>query len=138
MGGGGAGDGVIPAANCGDDTSRQVIPPLGGSIAFGYFEGVGFTGGAAIKRDSLKAIAARSSLMPRRQFLGLLDFAVTDGLALWPLAEPALDITHADTVNSSRMEEPTLSRRYITADAREDYYIAAVGYSEYHGNSLSG
>ena len=129
-------DGVIPAANCGDETNRRVVPPLGGSIAFGYFEGVGFTGGAAIKRDSLKAIAARSGLVPPREFLGLLDLAVTGGLALWPLAEPALDITHADKTSSSRMDEPALSRRYITADAREAYYIAAVGYSMYRGVAL--
>jgi glycosyltransferase involved in cell wall biosynthesis len=128
-------DGVIPAANCGDETNRQVVPALGGSIAFGYFEGVGFTGGAAIKRDSLKAIAARSNLVPQREFLGLLDLAVIDGLALWPLAEPALDITHADKTNSSRMDEPALSRRYVTVDAWEAYYIAAVGYSTYRNNA---
>lgn len=128
-------DGVIPAANCGEESTRQVVPPLGGSIAFGYFEGVGFTGGAAIKRDRLKPIATRASLVPQREFLGLLDLAVTEGLALWPLAEPALDITHADKTSSSRMDEPALSQRYLTADPREAYYIAAIGYSAYRSGA---
>ncbi|HEV2335438.1 MAG TPA: glycosyltransferase [Stellaceae bacterium] len=128
-------DGVIPAAMCGEEANRQVVAPLGGSIAFGYFEGVGFTGGAAIKRDRLKPIAAQSRLVPQREFLGLLDLAVIEGLALWPLAEPALDITHADKTSSSRMDEPALSRGYVTADAREAYYIAAIGYSVYRNKA---
>jgi hypothetical protein len=61
---------------------------------------------------------------------------VTGGLALWPLAEPAIDITHADKTKNSRMEEPALSRLYVAADPREACYIAAVGYGTYRGNTL--
>jgi glycosyltransferase involved in cell wall biosynthesis len=129
-------DGVIPSATCGDGANRQVVPALGGSIAFSYFEGVGFTGGATIKRDSLKVTAAHQRFAPQREFLGLLDLAVTGGLALWPLAEPAIDITHADKTKNSRMEEPALSRLYVAADPREACYIAAVGYGTYRGNTL--
>jgi hypothetical protein len=49
------------------------------------------------------------------------------------VAEPALDITHAERTSSSRMDEPALTRRYLTADPREAYYIAAIGYSAYRG-----
>ena len=77
-------DGLVPAALAGTGKDRAVVPPLGGSPAFSFYQGLGVTGGLVVKAERLIRAVRDGALAIESEFLGLADLALAGGLELWP------------------------------------------------------
>jgi len=122
-------DGLVPAALDGDRGKHIVVPPLGGSPAFSFYEGVAITGGLLVKAESLYRVVRGNALAVEVEFLGLIDLAVVGGLDLWPYAEPVL--WHPKGYEAPRPSPgvPERIAAYDRVSPTERYYITAIGYA---------
>jgi glycosyltransferase involved in cell wall biosynthesis len=129
-------DGLIPAAYEARNRVEPVVPALGGSIAFGFFEGLSFTGGAGFKSNRLSQVLARNELAPEREFLGILDLAIGDGLTLWPLPEATFDLENTLIDGRPHWGKARRMSPFVRIDPTEAYYIAAIGYHAFANHKL--
>ena len=121
-------DGLVPATLLGED---KLLPPLGGSQSFCFYEGAAPGGGLAVKAEALRPVLADRPLAPTCEYFGLADLAVTGGLALWPYAEPVLQITGRPADERQSRRAPERVAAYGRASPTELYYIAAVAQGGY-------
>jgi glycosyltransferase involved in cell wall biosynthesis len=122
-------DGLVPAALAGKGKDRAVVPPLGGSPAFSFYQGLGVTGGLVVKAERLSRAVRDGALAIESEFLGLADLALAGGLELWPYVEPVLwhPLGYETPCHSPGVPERIAA--YDRASPTERYYIAAMGYA---------
>jgi hypothetical protein len=120
-------DGLLPAGRVIAQHGSQVLPPLGGSAAFGLFEGVTFTGALLVRRETLWMAKAGRAFAVESPFMGLADFCVTRNERIWPYPEPV-----AERAENCRIDVksplPARVAAYGEASATELYYMLAAGY----------
>ncbi len=129
-------DGLIPAARLGGAPPRIVLP-LGGSAAFSLFQGVTFTGGLLVRGDSMVNARGNRSLVHGSAFMGLPDFCVPGGTALWPWPETVFDCPRS----FDPRDHPPLPGRvaaYDDASAIDRYYMLSTGFGAVTGLSSTG
>jgi hypothetical protein len=120
-------DGLLPAGRVVAQHRSQVLPPLGGSAAFGLFEGVTFTGALLVRREALCTATADRPLAVESPFMGLADFCVARNARIWPY--PAVVAERAESCRVDvKSSLPARVAAYGEASANELYYMLAVGY----------
>jgi hypothetical protein len=124
-------DGLVPAAVIGPDEPGAVLPPLGGSQSFCFFEGPMPGGAMFVKIARLTEVARASSPIPEAEFLGLPDLAIARGLDIWPFAEAV--VRHpvgivADPFGGRAAERV---RAYSQVGETERYYLSAIGHGRF-------
>jgi glycosyltransferase involved in cell wall biosynthesis len=122
-------DGLVPAARVGGSGAGTIVPPLGGSPAFSFFEGIGFTGGLVIKAERFHRAVMGKLLALETEFLGLADHAVAAGLELWPYVEPVFCHPEGYQRRRAGFGAPARIAAYDQVSPTERYYIAALGYA---------
>ncbi|HLY59027.1 MAG TPA: glycosyltransferase [Stellaceae bacterium] len=88
-----SGAGLIPGAVVAGAEQSYIVPPVGGTGAFGFFEGYGFTGAAVLSTGAVRAALAGADGLPRTAFAGLPDLLVAAGEVLWPYPEIVVDLS---------------------------------------------
>jgi hypothetical protein len=126
-------DGLLPAARAYDERGgARVVVPLGGSPAFGLFEGVTYTGAMLVTRAAAAAALHAHPPAGDSPFLGLADFCVTDG-EVWPFPEVAVEFPAGAAVRM-RNALPARVAAYDGASAVDRYYMLAQGYGARSGD----
>ncbi len=120
-------DGLMPTAHYTRD-APQIIPPMGSSAAFAFFQGVAITGGLVVKGERLAALARDHALIPHCEFLGLADLAVVHRLAIWPFAVPVWRVAAMRGREDATLAAARRIAVYGAVDPVERYYINAIGY----------
>jgi hypothetical protein len=121
-------DGLLPASRIRHGLRTRIAPPLGGSAAFSFFEGVTFTGALLVRRDALLAAKRHRSPAVEAPFLGLADFCIASAARIWPYAEAAterMSDVRLDVLSSL----PARVAVYSEASAADRYYMLAGGYA---------
>lgn len=122
-------DGLLPAGRIGYGRRARVVPSLGGSAAFSFFEGVTYTGALLMRREALVAAAAGREPAIDAPFLGLADFCVASPARIWPDPEPAVE-REEDVRLDTRSSLPARIAAYGAAAVESDrYYMLAGGYA---------
>jgi glycosyltransferase involved in cell wall biosynthesis len=121
-------DGLLPAGRIGSGRRARVLPSLGGSAAFSFFEGATFTGALLMRREAL--LAAKHGRAPAADvpFLGLADFCIASDARIWPFPEPATE-RGRHTLLDTRSSLPARIAAYGAASPSDRYYILAGGYA---------
>ena len=122
-------DGLVPAALAGTGKDRAVVPPLGGSPAFSFYQGLGVTGGLVVKAERLSRAVRDGALAIESEFLGLADLALAGGLELWPYVEPVLWHPLGYETPRPGPGVPERIAAYDRVSPTERFYIAAMGYA---------
>jgi glycosyltransferase involved in cell wall biosynthesis len=122
-------DGLVPAALSGKGKERAVVPPLGGSPAFSFYQGLSITGGLVVKAERLSRVVRDGALAIESELFGLADLALSGGLELWPYVEPVLWYPPGYVTPSPGPGVPERIAAYDRASPTERYYIAAIGYA---------
>jgi glycosyltransferase involved in cell wall biosynthesis len=122
-------DGLVPAALSGKGKDRTVVPPLGGSPAFSFYNGLGVTGGVVVKAERLSRAVRDGALAIESEFLGLGDLALAGGLELWPYVEPVLWHPRGYETPRPSPGVPERIAAYDRVSPTERFYIAAIGYA---------
>jgi glycosyltransferase involved in cell wall biosynthesis len=120
-------DGLLPALLVQRDGRSTEVPVLGGGIAFGFYEGFCFSGGAVLQRSLMRKIQWRGAT-PRCLFLGLVDLAIIAGASVWPLPEPIL-VGHSmpDSRESGGVDSDRI-RLFENVQGIERFNLQAIGY----------
>lgn len=122
-------DGLVPAARVSVEGIPVTLPSLGASPAFSFYHGVDFSGGLLMRTESLVRAVQGQQLIAEDNFFGLPDFAVANGLELWPYAEPILIHTREYATPPLASGAPERIAAYDRVSSTERYYIAAMGYA---------
>jgi glycosyltransferase involved in cell wall biosynthesis/predicted O-methyltransferase YrrM len=125
-------DGLLPAARVYDKGGvAHILPPLGGSAAFSFFEGVTFTGAMLVTRPAVTGALCAHALAPDSAFLGLADFCVSDG-DVWPFPEVVVQLKPGSAVPATSAL-PARVAAYEGASPVDRYYMLAAGYGARSG-----
>jgi glycosyltransferase involved in cell wall biosynthesis len=122
-------DGLVPAALSGKGKDRAIVPPLGGSPAFSFYQGLGVTGGLVVKAERLSRAVCDGALALESEFLGLADLALAGGLELWPYVQPVLWHPLGYETPPPSPGVPERIAAYDRVSPTERFYIAAIGYA---------
>ena len=121
-------DGLQPAGLLVSGPSRRTIAPLGGDPTFTLFEGITYTGGLLVHSRALRRAALGRHLIPEAAFMGLADFCVTRGLAIWPVPEPLFVRSAIGTTGSIRANAARIAA-FDDCASHDRYYMLAAGHS---------
>lgn len=121
-------DGLLPASRVQHGLRARIAPPLGGSAAFSFFEGVTFTGALLVRRGALLAAKGNRPPAVEAPFLGLADFCIASKARIWPFAATATERT-AEAPLDPRSSLPARIAVYGDASASDRYYMLAGGYA---------
>jgi glycosyltransferase involved in cell wall biosynthesis len=132
------GDGLVPAAMIGSGEACQIVPPLGASQSFCFFEGAAHTGGLVIKAERIRPLLRDEALAVDAEYLGLADLAVAGGLELLPYAEPAFRHPKRLPPDRRSRRAPERVAAYGRAAPTERYYIAAIACSRLPADPYAG
>jgi hypothetical protein len=121
-------DGLQPAGQVDGGQGPLPVPPLGGSAAFGLFEGPTYAGSLIVRREALLAATAGRPLIADSPFLGVADLCVTHGLRIWP--SPLVAVT-LPPGGASMPPAATAGRlaAYAGAGQQDRYQMIGVGYA---------
>jgi hypothetical protein len=126
-------DGLVPAAREVDmEGNVAFVPPLGGSPAFSFYEGVTFTGAVLLRRRALMEAVDANGLIPELPFLGIVDACVAGGAEIWPYPEPAVQ-RPAGTALDLRSTVHARVATYERAPDLDRYFMLAAGYGSAGG-----
>ena len=121
-------DGLQPAGRVPGQRRALPIPPLGGSAAFGLFEGATFTGALLLRRASLLAATAGRPIIPDAPFLGLADHCAAHAPRIWPYPEVVVEMPEGRPI-APRGVSAGRAAAYADAAAIDRYSMLAVGYA---------
>jgi len=119
-------DGLIPAGRIVGRRRTRIVPPLGGSAPFSFFEGATFTGAMLVRCEALTRALSGRALAIESPFAGLVDFCVTHSERIWPWPEAAVKRQAncaIDVAGSSSARVAT----YLDVSRDDRYYILAAG-----------
>jgi hypothetical protein len=120
-------DGLLPACRVTGERHSSVAPPLGGSVAFSFFEGVTFTGALLVRRGVLAAAKSGRPFAVESPFMGLADFCVTRSERIWPYPEVVTERAEASRIEV-KSSLPARIAAYDDTSANDRYYMMAAGY----------
>jgi glycosyltransferase involved in cell wall biosynthesis len=121
-------EGLAPAAVIGGDGEGAVVPPLGSSQSFSFFEGPLPGGALFLKRARLSARVGRFVPVPDAEFLGLADLAIARGLEVWPFAETVVRHPAGLLGDPFRGRAAERVRAYSDLPPTERYYLSAIAH----------
>lgn len=121
-------DGLLPAAAIRSDDAALVLPPLGSSQSFSFYEGPMPGGALVVKKARLETLVGGFDAIPEMEFLGLPDLAIARGLAIWPTAEVLARHPNAAVSDPFGGKAAERVRAYAEVPPTERYYIAAMAY----------
>lgn len=128
-------DGLIPATASRD---RRLVPPLGGSRSFCFYEGAAHTGGLVLKAPAVRRLAETRPLVPSGAFFGVAELAVAAGLELWPYCEPVFTFARLPPADADGRRAPERVAAYDAATPTERYYIRAVAHRAFSTPAATG
>jgi glycosyltransferase involved in cell wall biosynthesis/SAM-dependent methyltransferase len=120
-------DGLVPAGRVIGRRRTRVIPPLGGSAAFSFLEGVTFTGAMLVRREALLRAKSGRALATDSPFLGLTDFCVTRNERIWPYPEVVVE-RPSDCAVDVKSALPARVAAYGEVSSDDRFYMLAAGY----------
>ena len=118
-------DALVPAIADDPGSRPRIIPPLGGSQSFCFYEGA-VPGGMMLARADALLKVAGTIVAPEADFFGMADGAVVGGLAIWPYAEVAATAAEPPPRSPERRRSPERVAGYDRATGTERFYIASI------------
>jgi glycosyltransferase involved in cell wall biosynthesis len=121
-------DGLLPTAAIGPDEKGTVLPALGSSQSFCFYEGSLPSGALFVKKARLAEVLGDFVALPDAEFLGVPDLAIVGGLEIWPFPEAA--VRHPNGIVSDPLGGRAAERirAYSEVPATERYYISSMAY----------
>jgi len=119
---------LLPAAAIGPDESGGVLPALGSSQSFCFYEGPVPGGVLLVKKAALEARIDGSVALPEVEFLGVPDLAVVGGLEVWPFAEAVVRHPNGLVSDPFGGRAAERIRAYAEVPPVERYYLSAMAY----------